>query len=69
MAASLDLDEGRPPGVVRAEGTMAVPRGREAGEVVVLQPGIVFGPPIRPERLVPAFRPEIGVVGGEAVER
>ena len=64
----VNLHEGLPPFVIRPEGAVSLPFRGEVGEFVVVQAGIILRPALLPESLVPAFLPEFGVVGGEAVE-
>jgi len=64
----IDLHQGLAAGVIGAQGAIALPGGGVVAEEAVGQAGIVFGPALLLEGVVPEFAPEIGVVGGEAVE-
>ena len=64
----IDLHQGLAAGVIGAQCAIALPGGGEVGEELVGEAGILFGPALLAEGFIPAFAPEIGVVGGEAVE-
>ena len=64
----IDLHQGLAAGVIGSQGAVALPGGGEVGEEAVGQAGILFGPALCAEGVVPALAPEVGVVGGEAVE-
>lgn len=65
----VNFDEGLAAGVVGAEGVGALPGGGEVGEEAVVEAGIVgFAPAVMGEGGVEGVGPEVGVVGGEAVE-
>ena len=65
----VDFHEGLPPLVIRPEGAVPLPFRGQIGESAVFQPRIVLRPALLKEGLVPGFFPELGVVGGEAVEQ
>jgi len=58
--------QGLAAGVVGAQGVVAVPGWGEVGEKGVGEAGVVFGPVVVFEIVMPAFLPEFGVVGCEA---
>ncbi len=64
----IDLHQGLAADIVGAQSAFALPGGGEVAEEAVGQAGIVFGPALLAEAVIPAFAPEIGVMGGEAVE-
>jgi len=64
----IDLHQGLAAGVIGSQGAIALPGGGEVGEERVGQAGILFGPALLAKGFIPALAPEIGVVGGEAVE-
>jgi len=64
----IDFHQGLAAGIVGAQGTVAVPGGGEVLEKGVGQAGVVLGPAVVSEIILPAFLPEFGVVGCEAGE-
>ncbi len=65
---NVDLYEGLPSFIVRPEGAIALPFGRELGKFRVVQAGVILRPAFLMEGIIPAFLPKFGVVGCEAVE-
>ncbi len=65
----IQLDQGPAAGKVRAQRAIPLPLGREIAPEVRVQSRIVAQPLLVPEALVPTLGPEVGIVGGEAVER
>jgi hypothetical protein len=65
----IQLDQGPAAGKVCAQGAIPLPLGREIAPEVRVQSRIVTQPHLVTEGLVPTLGPEVGVVGGEAVER
>lgn len=64
----VELDQRPAAGEVAAQGAIPPPLGRQLPEKVRVEARIVAIPALGAEALVPTFRPELGVVRGEAVE-
>lgn len=64
----VELDQRPAAGEVGAQGAIPPPLGRQLAPKVRVKARIVAIPALGAEALVPTFRPELGVVRGEAVE-